>query len=87
MILQMDNSAACTVCSSHQHITRKCPELWSDTNEGFYTGASASGGDEEDDTLNTFKVDAILSIDVAHSQFNRWYGKSTLSNCCGLRLC
>ena len=56
-------ASACTTCGEHTHCSRKCPELWSDTNEGFYTGGGSNRDyGEEDDSLS--KHDSyILLVD------------------------
>ena len=56
-------SSGCVVCGSHTHGSRKCNELWADTNEGFYSGGGSNRdyGDEEDDRSKA--VNNILWVD------------------------
>ena len=47
----MERGAPCTVCNSHEHLLRKCPDLRDVLEEGFYSGGGGGGEhshDEED---------------------------------------
>lgn len=57
---RMETASACTICSQHTHRTSKCPELWADTKEGFYSGGGSNRdyGDGEEDNI---KNDLLLS--------------------------
>ena len=79
-IKQMDKASACSICSSHQHPTRQCRELWSDTLEGFYAGASADYEGEEDDSLNRHKEKYLLDLDDSYYQFYRRSRQPVISN-------
>ena len=54
----MNTASACTICSEYTHKTSKCPELRSDTKEGFYSGGGSNrdyGG--EDDRIQIIITD------------------------------
>ena len=63
----MNTASACTICSSHSHKTMKCPDLHSDTKEGFYAGAS-SGCDGEEDSVRCVPV-TIQYLDTLEHSF------------------
>ena len=47
----MERGAPCTVCNSHEHLSRKCPDLRDVLEEGFDSGGGGGEGhshDEED---------------------------------------
>ena len=71
-------TSTCTLCGEYSHRTSKCYELTSDLKEGFYTGAGASGGHDEDECH--FKVSRILQIDVrAYRRRSRVFNGSRYS--------
>lgn len=45
----MQTSNVCSVCNESGHIPRKCPELRSDMNEGFYSGGGSNRDYGEED--------------------------------------
>ena len=52
------NASACSVCQSHEHSTKKCPEIVEDVNRhGFYkpAGGMPQGGDDEDEHISLFE--------------------------------
>jgi len=47
-------SSSCKICQDYGHSSSSCKELYSDLNEGFYSGGGSGGGghhEEEDERL------------------------------------
>ena len=68
-------TSGCTICGSHTHGSRKCNELWADTDEGFYTGGGSNRdyGDGEEEDKNESKVLTNLSVDgYSFCRYDGW---------------
>ena len=69
----MNTASACTICSEHTHKSSKCPELWADTKEGFYSGGGSNrdyGG--EDDSISDRVLTQLLDTPQHNFSTTRW---------------
>jgi len=48
----MERGAPCTICNSHEHLSRKCPDLRDVLEEGFYSGGGGEHSHDEEDVMN-----------------------------------
>lgn len=76
----MQTSNVCSVCNESGHIPRKCPELRSDMNEGFYSGGGSNRDYGEEDQSKYISLN--LSDATSHSQYSWLNRRSVISDSC-----
>jgi hypothetical protein len=63
----------CFLCNE-EHLTRKCPTLWEDKKEGFYSGGHYHDTTEEpSETRDMFFGDLLLLCDHHHSIGDKFF--------------